>query len=92
MTNIVATSPVVEFLVVPVEVVDNRTFSYNEYIHYRAEIGRPVNGDREQFHAYLPRFAQGHRWTLDCWWQWWDRFIQAQDARDLQETQQDALT
>jgi hypothetical protein len=65
--------------------------SFNEYIRYRTSIGRPVNGSREAFWAYLPDIGQRENWTLDCWWKWWDRFVQSQDARDLQNTQQDAL-
>jgi hypothetical protein len=76
---------------ITISVPDLREFSFNEYVRYRAEIGQPINGDREAFHAYLPEYTHRFRYTLNCWWMWWDRFVQMQDARDEAETLADAL-
>ena len=80
-----------ERTVLRVTVIDEALYTFNEYIAHRRHSNYPINGLREAFHAYLPQFARGVRFSLETWDVWWDRFIQTLDARDLADTHRDAL-
>ena len=88
-THIVATSPVVEFQVLPQHV-----WTFNEFTR-----ANRIYADRDLFHEFiesrLPTTLAPESEWIDLWGQFerWGReaTIAAQDARDLQQTQQDTL-
>jgi hypothetical protein len=51
-----------------------------------------INGDRERFHRWCGRFVNlGRAYTPGAWQFYYDAFVAYEDARDLDDTQQDAL-
>ena len=67
-----------------------RRHRFNAYVRYCARAGHPINSEREEFHQYLDCLA-GTAMPLKERDRLWDGFIQEKDARDLRDTQGDAL-
>ena len=65
-----------------------------EYTFNGATKALGINYERERFHQWCVEnkvFDLSLSWMLDSWLNFWNEFLSRQDARDLADTQADAL-
>ena len=66
--------------------------NFNGFTSLMCRQGRPINGDREAFYAFMfPDPKDNIAWlTPQEWGDYWAKFCEAQDSKDQHDTLADA--